>query len=386
MGEDLEAAQISSVAVNLEYPANRPAGQAPSHTDGFLFRPGQTDPHTFTTFLNEAKDREYRYKMDITFTPNSEWTGKDSQVTTGWITTNATELALSPLDHLELLDVEVSLGDMDSGEVSQVEVDLVYDDPAHAFHVEKTLLLKPDSGLIHWRLRLADEAPRTFQYRLRYFLKSGNLRYQTDFETTENPSVIVNEPFSGERRIRLMPLLPEDNLLEAVVDLAYREESTGYLRKFQETIDPTNVQERKSIIIPTLDDENGQLTLESTVVRADGSVFESGTQDLDSSVAIISDGAGATHRIQVKLPSQNLGPLIALKVDFTGPGDDPDNESCIFTPSQVDDRPIALVQPTNGGSFTYKFKVTGYDNQGNQIPGQAGESADKTFIVPLPAA
>ncbi len=29
MGEDLDAAQISSVAVNLEYPANRPAGQVP---------------------------------------------------------------------------------------------------------------------------------------------------------------------------------------------------------------------------------------------------------------------------------------------------------------------------------------------------------------------
>ncbi len=324
--------------------------------------------------------------MDITFAPNSEWMGKDNQVSTGWITTNVTELALSPLDQLELLDVEVGLGDMDSGEVSQVEVDLIYDDPAHAFHVEKTVLLKPDAGSVHWRLRLADEAPRMFQYRLRYFLKSGNIRYQTDFEPTENPSVIVNEPFSGERQIRLISLLPEDNLVEAVVDLDYREATTGYLRKFQETIDPAHIQDRKSIIIPTLDDDHGLLTLESTVVRGDGSVFESGKLELDSSVALISDGAGTTHRIEVKLPSQNLGTLIGLKIDFTGPGDNPDVESCLFTPSQVEDKPIALVQPSGNGSFVYRFKVTGYDNQGNPIPGQAGESSDKTFIVPLPAA
>jgi hypothetical protein len=182
-----------------------------------------------------------------------------------------------------------------------------------------------------------------------------------------------------------MPLLPEDNLLEAVVDFRYDEPKTGYRRAYQETIDASNVQQRKSIIIPTLNGEDASLVYESTVVRMDGSSFESGEIKMDSSVAIISDGAGATHRIRVKLPSQNLGTLIALKVEFVGPGEKPDAESCLFTPSQVADQTIALVQPNGNGPFTYKYQVVGYDAAGRPVPGDAGQSSDATFIVPLQA-
>ena len=384
MGEDLEAAQISAVAVNLEYPAEREPGVDADHTAGFLFRPGEMDSHVFTTFLNDARERDYRYKMDVTFSPNSEWEGRDSQVSTGWIAASESELVLSPLDQLELLDIQVSLGDLDSEEIQQAEVKLVYSDPEHDFETEKTLLLKPGEGAQNWKLRLGDDASRQFQYKVRYFLKSGNLRYETDFVTTEDPTVIVNEPFTGENSVRLMPLLDADTLLEAVVDLEYEEQSTGYRREFQELIDATNAGNRKSLKFPTLDSDSGSMSVETTVVRSDGSVFESGKKKLDTSVAIISDGSGEVHRIKVRLPSPSLGTLVALKIELTGPGEDPDSESVLFTPSQLEEKMVALVQSGTGSPFAYTFKVTGYDGRGNEVPGQSKQSADRVLIVPMP--
>ena len=51
----LTLAGIASVAVNLEYPGERPPGKDAEHVDGFLFVPGKTDPRTFTTFLNDRR-------------------------------------------------------------------------------------------------------------------------------------------------------------------------------------------------------------------------------------------------------------------------------------------------------------------------------------------
>lgn len=385
IGSDLAEAGINSVAVNLEYPGERPAGQPAQHVDGFLFKPGQTDPRTFTTFLNDRGDLSYRYKLDITFAPNSEWTAANSQVTTDWVVAQTRQLVIAPLDHVELLDVEVSLGDMDSGEVTQVEVELVYDDPASAFHVEKTLLLKPGEATKHWKLRLADGAPRTFRYRLRYFLKAGNLRVQEDWVETADPAVIVNEPFAGEYNIRLIPLLDQNNLLEAIVDLRYREPASGYRRDFQEIYDETRL-DRRSLVFPTLAPEPPAFSYETTVVRMDGSVFESGEVTADGNVAVIMDGVGVTQRIRVRLPQLSLGSLVAVRVDLEGPGDEPDFTSVLFTPSQLDEKTVALVQPlvTGGDVFVYRFSVTGYNNLGQAIPGQSGQQAGPILIVPMP--
>jgi hypothetical protein len=386
MGTDLAQAGIASVAVNLEYPGERPPNEDAQHVDGFLFVPGKTDPRTFTTFLNDRRDLSYRYKLHITFTPNSDWTAANTQVSTGWVVERTRQLVIAPLDHVELMDVEVSLGDMDSGEITQVEVELVYDDPSNAFRVEKTLLLKPGEATKHWRLRLANNATRSFRYRARYFLKSGNLRVQEDWVTTADPAVIINEPFEGELNIRLIPLLDQTNLMEAVVDIRYHEPSSGYRREFQEIYDETRL-DRRSLRIPTLAPEPPPFTYETTVVRGDGSVFESGQVAADGNVAVIMDGVGVTQRIRVRLPQATLGALIALKVDLRGPGDEPDFASVLFTPSQLEEKTVVLVQPPSagGGPFTYSFTVTGYNNLGQPVPGQTGQQSGPALIVPMPA-
>lgn len=386
MGADLANTGISAVAVNLEYPGERKPNEQAEHVDGFLFRPGESQNgnaiHTFTTFLNKDRDLDYRYRMDVTFTPNSEFMGKDSQVRTGWIVARERQLSLSPLDEVELMDVEIALGDMDTEEIVQVEVELEYDDSGSGFHVEKTVLLKPNNPPVHWRLRLADDAKREYRFRRRYFFKTGNVQLQTDWETTEDPALIINEPFQGERNVRLFPLLDANNLLEAVVDLDYHEPQTGYRRKFQRVITGP-VLAGESIVIPTVLADPAPISFEATVIHADGSVFQSGPITTSDNVALVSEGAGATQRIRVRLPNNSVGLLVAIKVDFTGMGEEPDTTTALFTPSQTAEQLVALAQPA-ANQMRYTFKVTGYDFLGQPIAGATGQSGDQTFIVPLP--
>jgi hypothetical protein len=120
------------------------------------------------------------------------------------------------------------------------------------------------------------------------------------------------------------------------------------------------------------------------VIHADGSVFESGEITSEDNVIVVSEGTGATQRIRVRLPSNNLGTLVAVKVDLTGKGETPDKTSALFTPSQMDEQTVALAQPA-ADQMGYSFQITGYNALGQPIPGASGQSNDQVFIVQMPA-
>jgi hypothetical protein len=388
MGTNLEAAGISSVAVNLEYPGERFPAEEPTHVDGFVFSPSNLAPKTFTTWLNDRKSLDYRYKMDVFFRPDSAYLGKDDHVLTDWIVTRTRQLPLDPLGKMDLFTLEISLGEIDSDEVSQVQVECLYEDTNNDFEAQKAFLLKPNEASQHWRLRLSDADQNTYKYRVTYFLKD-NLRVQTDWQDSQDPSLIINEPFRNTFDIRLVPLLDQENLVEAIVDMTYRDEETGYERRLQEVFSPTAPEGLNSrpISIPTLTENPENYTYELTVIRLDGSVYQSEPVISNDSVILITDGPGRTRRIRVNLGGQDMisAGLIAVKVNLTGPGDQPDRESVIFSPSQHREQTVSLVQPHEGDVFTYSYKVTGYNIQGEALPGDSGESSDTTLFIRMPA-
>lgn len=382
MGAGLLESQISSVAVNMEYPGLREPGAQPIHTDGFRFDEGEA-AHTFTTWLNERFDRHYRYKMDVHFKPDSDWLGQEPHMLTDWIVETKDMLLLSPLDLFKTLDITIQPGDMDSNEVSQMQVEIVYDDPLSGFHVERSFQLAPDSAAQHLRLRLNDHASAAYRYRVLYFLRN-NVRFQTDWITTENPELIIHEPFQSELRLRLIPLLDETNLLEAIIDLTYKEADTGYSRTFQEIMSGTEGIGSREIIIPTLAPEPGEYALTWTIVRMDGSVFTADQQVLNQSAAVISDGVGTTHRIIAQLPQNiNWNSIMAVKVDLYGPGEQGDFTQAIFTPSHTADQTLWLVQPTEG-QFHYRYDVTAYTLNGTPVRGISEETSNRRLVIQVP--
>jgi hypothetical protein len=102
---------------------------------------------------------------------------------------------------------------------------------------------------------------------------------------------------------------------------------------------------------------------------------------------LISDGAGRTMRVKVKLPSAitdlTSGALSAIKVFLTGMGDNPDTAEVLFTPTATTEQSVTLVQPTTG-PLTYTYKVTGFNRVGVPVKGATGEESGLTLIVPIP--
>ncbi|HVL20208.1 MAG TPA: hypothetical protein VM422_04370 [Amaricoccus sp.] len=384
MGQDLAALGIGSVAVNMEYPAERPAGVGAEHVDGFLFRPGETESQRFTTFLNDRRDRDYRYQMTITFDPTTEWRGKNSQIVTPWATSAVTQLPLAPMDAVERLDVEIGLSSTVSADlIAQAEVEVLYEDAAAGFRDNRTFVLTPGGPSHHWRLRLGDDAPLAYRYRTRYFFKEGNLRVETPFEESDQPGIIVHPPFQDRIRVMINPmLLDAANLLQAIVDIEYVEADTGYSVTLREEFDGFQPLANRSLIIPTLARDPGPIRFTTTVIKIDGVVHVEEDKTSETGIILLSEGAGVVQRVKVRLPNNTIGDRIAVKVDLTGTGQQPDQTSALFTTSQVGDQIVALVQPDDA-SRAFDFRITGYDQLGVPQPIASGRSSDQTFIVPL---
>ncbi len=382
MGQDLAALGIASVAVNMEYPASR-ANRDADHIDGFLFRPGETDSRSFTTFVNERNDRDYRYKMTITFDPATEWRGKDSQIVTDWITSADNQLPLAPMDAIERLDVEIGLSNLTNDLISQVEVDVEYNNPDTGFSDKRTYVLAPGGAPQFWRLRLADNAPLEYKYRTRFFFTETNLQIETPFESSGKPAIMINPPFLGRQRMMVNPmLLDASNLLQAIVDIEYEEPDTGYRVTYQEEFDGMEPLANRRFIIPTLLPDPLPVKFNTTIIKLDGSVITEEDQTTDSGIILLSEGEGTIQRVRLRLPTQSLGDHIAVKVDLVGSGETADETSALFTPSQLGDQMVSLVQP-DGAVREYDFTITGYNDLGVSQVLSTGTSNDATFIIPM---
>jgi hypothetical protein len=387
VGGDLAASGVATAAVNLEYPGERAPGEPPRHVDGAVFRPDQLTPYVFTSWLDDKKDLSYRYRMDVHFKPDSPFVGAEPHVRSDWRVTRDRQLTIDPLDAADLLDVEVTLGKIDAGEIGEVQVELVHHDPASGLEPRRTIRLRPGDPAGRWRVRLADGAPAAYQHRTTYFL-AGGLRWRTGWTPSTEPTLVVNDPFQNELKLRLFPLLDPAALLEASIDVSYEEPATGYERRARTTF-AGPVLAAQDLSIPTLAEDPESFTYQVVVIRNDGSVFQSGTREAsaDTTALVISDGAGSTHRIRARLLGTDLASagLLAVKLQLRGPGADPDTTEALFTPSQVADQTLTLVQPDGGGPFRYTYAVTGYTTAGLPVPGASGETGDVNLLIPLPS-
>ena len=387
LGSDFESSGLNLVGVNLEYPAQPQPGEQPLHIDGFLFQPGASNPHTFTSWLTEHKDLDYRYQMDLHFKPDSPWKGKEQHITTQWITSRARQLTLNPLDVIDLLDVEITLGSINAELIQQVQVEMRYQDITDDFEALRTFTLLPGSSGERWRLRLSNVAATTYNYRLNYFFKNG-LRYSTTWQESSDPSLVVNDPFHGSINLRLVPQFDASEVMEAIIDLHYEETDNGYEHHEQIIYTASEPFRSKSIKIPTLSATPSGYSYELTVIRNDGSVFESGPiqTPVEDTVIVVTDGPGRTQRIKVQLANPDLTStgLSAVRVELTGMGNPPDRAEALFTASQTMPQVITLLAPSDNQPLTYHYQVTGFTRQGLPISGQSDDESLFNLLVALP--
>ena len=119
-------------------------------------------------------------------------------------------------------------------------------------------------------------------------------------------------------------LLDAANLLQAIVDIEYTEPDTGYTVTHREEFDGSQPLANRSLIIPTLAKNPGPLKYTTTVIKMDGVVHVQEDQSSEDGIILVSEGTGVVQRIKVRLPNNTIGDRIAVKVDLTGTGEQPD--------------------------------------------------------------
>jgi len=382
MGADLAAEGVGNVALNVEYPANRPAGVAPTATGGALFSPTASTPYTFNSWLDAAKHLDYQYQLQVEFDATSPWVGKESKVVSPWIVSRARQLAVDPLDVIGLLSVPISIGSLDPV-VAQVQVEVAYADTANDFTASTTFVLHPGDPVVTWKLRLSDPTQRSYSYRCTYVFKD-NVKYTGAWVTTADSSLVVNDPFTNVMNLRFVPVLDPTNLQEADVAIVYSEADTGYEHRAMVTFAPPTLTSAL-VTIPTLAAQPTGFSYTTTIVRADGTVNTPTAVNAtaDDTAVPVHDGDGTTHRINVQLVDTTLGGLLAIKVDLTGP--DGDFAEVIFTPAGNASQKVTLVAAV-GVPWAYTYTVTGYTAKGLPMKGDARATSEPQLLVRTPTA
>jgi len=377
---DWEHDGISLVNIGLEYPGGLEDGEQPIHVDGDTFTPADNQRKIFTSWLDSNKDMSYRYKADVHFASNSPWIGKESVLHGDWQQTRDRQLVFNPLDEIGLMNVTITADNsIDFEEVQQVVVQAEYDDPENDFRAERSFLLDKDHRTAEWKLRLSNRRHRTYRWRATYSLKD-NVVATTDWINTDDPTAIVSSPFLGRRRIRLVPTLRSDEIIEAVVDIAYQGDS-GYQVALQEVFTPDNLRGR-TVTIDTLLKDPRSYRYNITVIRADGSFYESGETESDSGVLIVDDKEGQVVSLNIRLlaDAARWAELYAVELQIQGTAGITD--SLVFTESLSTPRSYSIGLPA-GESLEYRWKTIAYRKDGSREEGELQTEHDRELVVQL---
>ncbi|HMR48571.1 MAG TPA: hypothetical protein PKE40_03975 [Arachnia sp.] len=391
MALDLAQEKIAAVSVNIEYPGDRAAGVQPSHIGGFSFTAQDRDPKHFETFVNARKDLSYRYRLGVDFSGDSEWDGEEPHFESEWVVDTARAITVNPYSAFDRFDLEVLPAQPMPQEVRQIQVELVYENPATGFKAAKTMTFAPTDSGKHWKLRFEEGDEKVYRYRVVYFL-ARNVRIEGPWTrsepiTTEAGSLVVQSPFRNELSLRVVPLIDAASIVDASLEVIYREPDTGYEHRESIVYSPAASVAPQTIAIPTIAANPQGITTTTTVVREDGSVFAGEATPLtpDQRVVIVSDGVGVTKRITVQLASQDLAGagLIAVRVRLVGEGENPDRDEAFFDAGAPGSQVVALVQPAEA-TFGYDYEVIGYTTAGLPREGVRGTSSDQRLVIPLP--
>ncbi|MEA5451775.1 hypothetical protein VB780_24575 [Leptolyngbya sp. CCNP1308] len=388
---DFEALGVERLVVQIAFPdevdsvVERP----------FVFEPEDSQPQVFAAWTNGLPKR-YRVRTEVQFKDDGPWPGLP--VFQGeWKTSQSLELAVHPLSEVPRLEVELSPGSLKFEETPQVQIDLRVDgEPADTL----TLTAAQPTALFRQRLNvlrsnppiaIADPSPRgsgdinatprpLIEARPTWYLADGG-RVQGDWLPIAGNAFMVPHPWQGQRTVRLFPLLPDD-FIEALVTLTLEEEGRS------QTVDlrfQTGERRTKSVTLPTLSPSPPPVTVDTVVIRGDGSTYFGPPVTTAEPVVVIRDRAGEFRQIAVRLLAglrlADHG-LIAVQVEQLDENDEA-IDSIAFTESSRE--PGQLLVPVVDGRAISRYRVIRYALSGAATASPVQTSPATELLIPAMA-
>ena len=294
-----------------------------------------------------------------------------------WQTLQSLELAVHPLSGVPRLEVEISPGTLKFAETPQAQVDLKVDGAIVATHMlteakpTATFRRRLDAGAAG---RRGAAAAPVVEARTTWFFDGGR-RVEGEWAPVEGTTLLVHSPWRGSRKLRVLPMLPDD-FIEALVTLTLDE---GSRSESVEVSFAPGERRAKSIAIASLSETPPPVRVDALVIRGDGSSFVGTPFTTSDPVVLIRDRDGVHRQVSVRLiAGQTLAAngLMAVQVQLLDRnGEVLDN--VVFTESRRD--PGLLLVPAGEEGSPARYRVIRY-----ALDGSASEGSPEEVPATLP--
>lgn len=218
---DFADPNVADVEVQVHYEGTDENGQSREKNITFTFT--SPDPQKWSVSLIGSQ-REYQYRYRVGFK------GQDAGPFTGWASSKSPDLNVTAPNPGKI-DLAVLAGDVDfDALVKQLQVSVRYEDPeAGVDREEKVVLLNATRQEDRYQRTIFKPRGKPIQYRTRFIMKSGEVREDDNWQSTNGPQIVINQPFLDVLRVSLLPAGDGwEDVIAVPVELKYEDMGNNY--------------------------------------------------------------------------------------------------------------------------------------------------------------
>lgn len=212
---------LGNVEVQVHYEGMDENNQPHEKNETFTFT--TVDPQTWSvSFIGSQREYQYRYRVGFK--------GQEAEPFTPWMHSKSPDLNISA-PNPGRVDLTILAGDVDFDTlVQQIQVRIAYEDTeAGVERGEEVKLLSASRQEDQYQRTIFKTRRKPIQYRTRFRMKSGDVREDADWSTTNGPQVLINQPFVDVLRVSLLPTGDGwDDIVNVPVELKYQDMANNY--------------------------------------------------------------------------------------------------------------------------------------------------------------
>lgn len=357
---DFTADPVAAIKVMLDYKQTDDAtGQVRAATNEFVFTTG-TEVFNFRAIM--AKDHDgvpkdtYTYRSEIIYKASSKSEQLPPQET------RETKLVLG-YDQLNCVRVQAVWGAIPDDTVSRVQVHFKFpglDSPS----AEKDVFLSPTATNDSWFTYTGQNASKSYQYQLTYFLASDE-KLTLPAQTGLSSTLVVNAPFEETMRVTFVPRGTFPPTTSIVVSTRYQDPENSYHVEDVHTFN--NGTDSWTWAVHLENPKHRDYQYQVIVTYNDGSSSQGDWTPGQEGTVLVGDVASKMLSIQVVttlLDLQSTWKLVIVRLDYEDPAHNVSQQQILQITAANAATPSTWnvpIKDTSKKSYTYSVQAFGYD-------------------------
>jgi hypothetical protein len=291
------------------------------------------------------------------------------------------------VDDVGILSVQVRPGDLNWDQVSQAQVKFTYADPGeNVGPIEDECILTKETPNHLFQHVIFKPFRKSYKYQIRYFMKDGS-EYQVAEKEDRVTDLFINDPFSSTKAVKVIAGGDlKTTIANIFLDLNYNDDANHYNQSKSVVLnkDASHIDWD----IPVINDKQGKLTYQGTVMLADGSARPIPLTTAASNIIIVPKPPVGFIEVLVvtDLLDFSTYKLVRLSLSYH----DEENlilerKDIVFSATKKDNQSwhIGICDLAKN---TYSWEATFFMNDNTQRKTGSKTATDQTLLLELPTA